>query len=597
MSEAVRAVTTWPVLSVTQAHALLTAPGATFEMEEIAHAGRPVRAWKNGPKSLVDIWLAAAAHASRTFIVSGRIRVTYDAFRRASFAFARALIAGGVGKGDRVAILMRNEPEWIVAFYGAALAGAIATPLNAWWSAAELAYAVKQSGACAAVFDEDRFARMREALGDCDALALRFVAGLRAAPPPGVVALEDVIGRPDAWAGLPQAGPPPVAIEPDDSATLFYTSGTSGKPKGALGSHRGVTTPVFATLLSQARAFLRRGEAPPVPSPDDPQKRYLLAIPMFHVTGCFAALNIAMAIGAMLIILRKWDPLVALELIETEGVTSIGGVPTIAWQLLEHPERSRFDLSSVDAISYGGAPAAPELVRRLAEAFPQAQIGTGWGMTETCATFTHHTGEDYLRRPNSCGLGTPVGEMKVVDGDGNALPAGSVGELWVRGPHVVQGYWERPEENAATFRDGWMKTGDLVRIDADGFCTIVDRIKDVIIRGGENIYSVEVEDALYTHPAITDAALVPIPHQVLGEEAGAVVTLKAGAHATAEELKAHVAARLAPFKIPARVILMDEPLPRNANGKILKKDLRALFVPPPAPPTPTDYLPVLQEQP
>jgi long-chain acyl-CoA synthetase len=579
MNETARARTRWPVMSIAQAHQLLTASGSTFEMEEVSIAGRPTRAWKNGPKSLADMWLAAAAHGARTFLVHGEDRVTFDAFRRASLAFALHLIERGVRKGDRVALVMRNQTQWPVVFYGAALTGAIVTPLNAWWSAAELAFGLRQSGAAVAVLDEERYRRTREMLGDCPALRTVIVSGLEHQLPEGVTALEAIIGAPATWAELPAAGAPPVALSPDDDATIFYTSGTSGKPKGALASHRAVTTPVFASLLSQARGFLRRGEAPPQPGPNDPQKKYLLAIPLFHVTGCFSAMNVAVAIGAMLIIMRKWDSDLALDLIEREGVTSVGGVPTIAWQLLEHPDRARYDLGTIDTVNYGGAPAAPELVRRLAETFPQAQIGSGWGMTETCATFTHHLGEDYLHRPDSCGPVTPVAEMKVVDGSGRSLPADAVGELWVRGPHVVGGYWDMPEATAASFADGWMKTGDLARIDAEGFCSIVDRIKDVIIRGGENIYSVEVEDVLYQHPAIMDAALVPIPHPTLGEEAGAVVTLKPGRDASEDELKAHVAAHLATFKIPARIILWHEPLPRNANGKILKKDLRSLFQP------------------
>ena len=579
MSEAVRARTKWPAMSIAQAHALLTAPGTTFEMEEISYGGRSVRAWKNGPKTLVDVWQAADAQAAKTFIVSGNDRITFDAFRRAAYAVAEALVAAGVTKGDRVAILMRNQPEWVVAFYGAALAGAIVTPLNAWWSSSELTYAIDQSGATLALFDEERYARMKTAIAGCSGLRRGFVCGLPDGSdlPAHFVRLETITGPVAAWAALPPAGAPPVEVSADDGATLYYTSGTSGKPKGALANHRAATTPVFASLLSQARAFLRRGEAPPMPSPDDPQKVYLLAIPMFHVTGCFSALNVSICIGARLVILRKWDASEALRLIEKEGATSIGGVPTVAWQVLEHPDRAKYDLSSVDAITYGGAPAAPELVRRLAEVFPNAQVGSGWGMTETCATFTHHMGEDYLERPDSCGPATPVGDMKIVDPDGRTLPPHDVGELMVRGPHVVEGYWNMAEETAATFVDGWLRTGDLARLDEEGFCVIVDRAKDVIIRGGENIYSVEVEDVLYRHPAIMDAALVPIPHQTLGEEAGAVVTLKPGTDASEDELKAHVAAHLAPFKIPARVITYHEPLPRNANGKILKKELRSLF--------------------
>lgn len=565
-------------MSIAQAHALLTSPGARFEMEAVHIGGRAVRTWKNGPKGLVDLYVAAAAFSERTFMVYERERVTFDAFRRAAMAFAQALIAHGVAKGDRVAIIMRNQPEWPVAFYGVALAGAIATPLNAGWSAGELAFAMKQSETTVAVFDEDRFRRVHDVLPECASVRLLFVSRFVGTLPEGVISLESILGRPDNWWRLPEAGEPPVGVAPEDNATLFYTSGTSGIPKGALATHRAVTTPVFATMLSQARAFLRRGEAPPAPDPDAEQKRYLLAIPLFHVTGCFSTLNIAIAVGGMLILLRKWDPEEAMALIERERATSFGGVPTIAWQILHHPMRHKYDLSSVNAISYGGAPASPELVRRLRQDFPSAQTGCGWGMTETCATFTHHVGEDYEHRPDSCGPATPVADMKIVDCDGNTLPTDGIGELWVRGPHVIAGYWAMPEANAATFEDGWLKTGDLARLDSEGFCYIVDRAKDVIIRAGENIYSAEVENVLYAHPAIMDAALVPIPHPVLGEEAGAVVTFKHGTHATEDDLKAFVRLHLAPFKIPARVVKHDRPLPRNANGKIIKSELRKLFL-------------------
>jgi long-chain acyl-CoA synthetase len=399
----------------------------------------------------------------------------------------------------------------------------------------------------------------------------------------GTVDFEDAIGRSAAWSDLPPVSGLPRPVDPEDDATLFYTSGTTGEPKGVPASHRAATTAVFATLLSQARSFVRRGETPPERDPDAPQKCYVTVIPFFHVTGCFALLNVAMATGVRLALMDRFEPEAAMALVEQERATSIGGVPTIPWQLLEHPARGRYDLSSLESVTYGGAPAAAALVRRMDEVWPHAKIGTGWGMTETCATFTHHYAEDYLHRPDSCGPATPVGDMKVVRADGVALPVGQVGELWVRGPHVVRGYWQKPEATAQSFQDGWLKTGDLARLDDEGFCYIVDRIKDVIIRGGENIYSVEVEDVLYTHPAVMDAALIPISHPTLGEEPGAVVTLKPGADASEDELCAHVRNRLAAFKTPVRVLLMREPLPRNPSGKILKRELRHLFAEPASP--------------
>ena len=531
-----------------------------------------------------DVFFASQAFRAREFLVNDDERVSFEAFGRAAMVLAHRMVALGVLPGDRVAVVMRNLPEWPVAFYAAALAGAVATPLNAWWSGRELAYGLRDSGAVVAVFDAERYLRVRERLGGCPALREVLVCrrgdehvGLR------VRDLEDEIGGPADWGALPPIGAAPVAVRPEDLATLFYTSGTTGEPKGVPASHRAVTTPVLATLLSQARMFVRRGEAPPEPDPSAPQKVYVVCIPFFHVTGCFSLLDIAMATGTRLVLMRRFEPEAAMRLIEQERATSIGGVPTIPWQLLEHPARANYDLSSLDSVSYGGAPAAPELVRRIDEAWPGAVSGTGWGMTETCATFTHHGGEDYAHRPDSCGPATPVGEMRVVDAEGNPLAAGGVGELCVRGPHVAREYWNKPEATAKTFQDGWLKTGDLARIDAEGFCYIVDRIKDVIIRGGENIYSVEVEDVLYTHPAVMDAALVPITHTTLGEEPGAVVTLKPGTQATEDELRAYVRERLAGFKVPVRVLFRHEPLPRNANGKILKPELKRLFEAPSAP--------------
>ena len=304
------------------------------------------------------------------------------------------------------------------------------------------------------------------------------------------------------------------------------------------------------------------------------QRASLIAIPFFHTTGCHAVLCPALLAGTKIVMMRRWDAVEGMRLIERERITSAGGVPTIAWQIVEHPERDKYDLSSLELVSYGGAPAASELVRRIRQVFPKSQPGNGWGMTETSATFTHHSAEDYVNRPESCGPAIPVCDMKVVDDDGRALPAGEIGELVVKGPNVVAGYWNRPEANAALFQDGWFRTGDLARIDEEGFLFIVDRKKDMLIRGGENIYCVEVEDALCRHSAVMDAALVGLPHRTLGEEPAAFVTVKPGASVTEDELRAFVAARLAAFKVPVRIVLRDMPLPRNPNGKILKKELR-----------------------
>ena len=303
----------------------------------------------------------------------------------------------------------------------------------------------------------------------------------------------------------------------------------------------------------------------------------LLTIPLFHVTGCTAMMGPIIASGSKMVLMHKWDTVHAMELIAREKVTLTGGVPTIAWQILEHPERDKYDLSSLDSIAYGGAPASPDLVRKIKKDF-KSSPAMGWGMTETSATVTNHGAEDYLNRPDSCGPPVPVGKLKIMSEDGSEeMPVGEIGELWAYGAMVVREYWNKPEANEKTFIDGWVRTGDLARIDEEGFCYICDRAKDMIIRGGENIYSSEVENVLYDHPAVTDAALVGIPHKHLGEEPAAVVHCSLGTKVSEAELQDWVAERLAKFKVPVKIVFVEQTLPRNANGKILKKDLRKLY--------------------
>jgi long-chain acyl-CoA synthetase len=270
----------------------------------------------------------------------------------------------------------------------------------------------------------------------------------------------------------------------------------------------------------------------------------------------------------------RWNPEKALELIERERVTAFGGVPGMAWQVLESPDFAHRDTSSVLSIGYGGAPSAPELVRRLRQGFPQGQPGQGYGLTETSSVTTQIGAEDYVARPESCGPAVPVCDVKVVDEAGNALPVGQVGELWIYGPNIVKGYWNKPEATAATFTEGWLHSGDLARLDDEGFIYIVDRAKDVLIRGGENVYCSEVENALYSHPAVMDATVVGLPHKVLGEEVGAAVQVAPGATVDQAELQAWLKDRLAGFKIPVRIDIRIAPLPRNPSGKIMKRQVR-----------------------
>ena len=558
----------FPALTLPEIEARLTAPGQPFETRTETIRGKTTRVWANIPPTFRDLYDLAAAHGERTFLILDDERVSYAAWAKATAHLARWMVERGVRPGDRVAVVTRNLPEWPVAFFAAVTIGAIAVPLNAWWTGAELAYGLEDSGATVLIADGERWERIAPSAAPATVLVTRAAGGLRGATP-----LEDVIGRPADWAALPPADLPAVALDPDADATIFYTSGTTGHPKGAVGTHRSMLTNIGSTGWAGARAALRRGEEPPEPTP----KVLLVVIPLFHVTACSATLMGAMVGGHTMVFMRRWEPVEAFGLIERERVNLTGGVPTIAWQLLEHPERDRFDLSSLEVVSYGGAPAAPELARQLHAVFGVAP-GNGWGMTETTATVTSHSGEDYLHRPDSAGPPVPVAELQIRDADGvTVLPTGTVGELWAKGPQVVRGYWNKPEATATTFVDGWVRTGDLARVDEDGFLFIVDRAKDMIIRGGENIYCVEVENALFDHPAVTDAALIGLPHRTLGEEPAAVVHLAPGADASEAELRDWVAGRLAGFKVPTRVAFSPDTLPRNANGKILKPALRALF--------------------
>ena len=562
----------WPRMSLKDASEALTAPGSKFEMETVTIRGVPTRVWKYAPHDLGQLFDLSRLHGHRTFTVLDDERVDYEANYRATATLARALVDMGVKKGDRVAFAMRNLPEWPVVFFAITTIGAIAVPLNAWWTGAELEYGIRDSGATVLIVDVERYARIAEHLPGLSNVG-QVVVARSPQPIAGTHALEDIIGRPNSWADLPDIERPRVEIDSDDDVTIFYTSGTTGNPKGALGTHRNMMSNIMSAGFSSARSFLRRGE----PIPDPTPRTSLTVIPMFHVTACSAGLMGMMASGGTSIFMRKWEPVQAMEIIQREQVHFTGGVPTIAWQLLEHPDRGNYDLSSIEAIAYGGAPSAPELVRKIYEEFG-ALPGNGWGMTETMATVTHHAGEDYLNRPTSAGPPVAVADLEIRAEDGvTVLATGEVGELWARGPMIVKEYWNKPEATAETFVDGWVRTGDLARLDEEGFVYIVDRAKDMVIRGGENIYSSEVENVLYEHPAVTDCAIIGIPHRTLGEEPAAVVHLAPGMIATEGELQAWVRERLAAFKAPVAVRFVHETLPRNANGKILKKDLKVLF--------------------
>jgi long-chain acyl-CoA synthetase len=563
-------------LSHAEILAELTAPGQSFEVGEATIRNVPTRVFLRAPNHLGEVLNLSRGWGERVFIVYEDERVTFSGHWQRAAAFAHRLREHwGVTKGDRVAIAMRNFPEWPVAFFGAAAAGAVVVPLNAWWKGDELAFALSDSGTSLLVADSERLERLGpERLRSLEREGLRHVVVVRAH--------TDAWPRAEMWADEIQAAPsalPEVDLGPEDDATIFYTSGTTGKPKGAVGTHRNSTTAIWNIFYVVTRAALRAGKAASTGSGEGEPSSYLLAIPLFHATGCQALLLPNLLAGGKLVLMHHFEPRRALELIERERINSIGGVPTIAWQIVNDPDFNRYDTSSVTSISYGGAPAPPELVRRLRQAFPLGVPSNGYGLTETSALSTMNSGQDYVDKPTSVGLPTPVVELRVVGQDGTPLPPGEPGELWIKGPNVVRGYWRRPEETDETFTDGWLHTGDIATVDDEGFLTIVDRAKDMVIRGGENVYSVEVEDVLYEHPDVLDATVVGLPHPVLGEEVVAVVLRRPGSKLAEAQLQEFVGERLAAFKVPSRIVFTLEPLPRNPAGKVLKRELRETLAP------------------
>jgi long-chain acyl-CoA synthetase len=547
--------------------ALLTAPGAPFEMREVESRGRLVRAYVNAPETVREVLDASRRHGDRDLLVYEGERVSFEQHWRAAHAFGRALIERfGVEKGDRVAVAMRNFPEWSVCAFGALAVGAVLVPLNAWEGGETLARMLADSGARIVVADQDRLDRLR---GRTQAT----IVGVRGEG--GDVALEALIGRSADWAALPGEPSPAPALAADDDATIFYTSGTTGVAKGVLGTHRNLITNLINTGFRAARAAVRRGGDTPKPNPSA-RRAQLLPLPLFHVTGFHSALVPAVFNGVTVVLMYKWDVDRALDLIAAERINVLSLVPTLAWQLCERlRERPGVDVSSVDSAGYGGAVAQPALAAAVRTAFPKAFPGQGYGATETSSLAIANSHEDMMAKPDSVGIATPSCDLRVVGADGCDVKLGEPGELWVRGPQVVVGYWNKPQETEAAFGDGWYRTGDVVTMDEEGFVYVKDRIKDMLIRGGENIYCAEIETVLAEHDSIAECAVFGIPERVLGEVVAAVVRVRPGALLDEDAVRAHARARLPAHKAPVAIEIVREPLPRNAAGKVLKRDLRA----------------------
>ena len=474
----------------------------------------------------------------------------------------------GITPGDRVAIAMRNYPEWMLAYWAITSMGAVVVGMNAWWVTDEMDFALGDSSPKVLIADRERllrFAELRDSYPQISCIAVR----LGDDRPAWAQDWKDVIAQDGAL--------PEVSIDPDEDACIFYTSGTTGRPKGAQLTHRGCVNNVmnvaFINSVQPRALYYAAGEEPPAPGTETPTTA-LLATPLFHVTANNCVAQGVTIQGGKLVQMYKWDAAEALRLIEDEQVTAFSAVPMMTRELLIHPDFPNRDTSSLKTIGGGGAAMQPDLVGKVPEHMPGTRPNTGYGMTETCGIIAALALEFYLDRPTSVGPVMPTLEAKCIDAEGNALPPGEVGELLVRGAPVIRGYLNRPEATAETIVDGWLHTGDIAYLDEDNFVYIVDRAKDMVLRGGENVYCAEVESAIFKHAAVAECVVFAVPDERLGEEVGAAVYLRPDAEASAEDLRTHCATLLAPYKIPRHVWFMDEPLPRNANGKFVKRALQ-----------------------
>jgi long-chain acyl-CoA synthetase len=526
-----------------------------------------VRIFSRRAGSLLEVLLTAERRGEREFLVQGDRRLSFAAFAGSVWGVASSLIdRHGLCPGDRVAVLGPNSIDWLLAAFGSAVAGAIPVALNSWWRSGELDFAIRDSGARFLVVDESLLPR---AVSSVPALERVFVMGRAAGDTgPGLIDFAEL--------QTPTPSPPEVKIEESDPFAIVYTSGTTGPAKGCITTHRATIAQVQSMILGAVieRELTVQVGAGRQPEASKRQPVLLATSPLFHVSGLHSGICSALMTGSKVVLpTGQFDPVEALQLIQDEGVTAWGAVPTLIHRLVTCPDLDRFDLSSLESLSVGGAPIAPEALARARHALGlHPKIGHGYGLTETHGAITMNAGRSLIDRPSSVGRAGVLVDLKVVDEAGHPQPPRGVGEVMVAGALVTPGYWRRPEETAAAISDGWFRTGDLGFLDEDGYLYLVDRLKDVIIRGGENVHCLEVEHCLAGHRAVDEAAVYGVPDEDLGQRVVATVHLVHGAQVSGGELRAHANGKLASFKVPDHIVISADPLPRNAAGKV-QKDL------------------------
>jgi long-chain acyl-CoA synthetase len=518
--------------------------------------GTPMQVFKNRARSLRALFESARAHGDKDYIVYGDERVSYaQAFTRAS-AFANALRDRyGVRPGDRVAILAANCPEWVIAFWATVSIGGVVPALNGWWTEDEIRYGISDCDPVIVIGDRGRLSRLSGR-----------------GPDVPVIEIESQFASLEAeFAGRAM---PDVAIAEDDPAVILYTSGTTGRPKGAVNTHRGICGFVSAGMYNGVKSMIYAAESGRKPNPKaPPQSAMLVTVPLFHLSGLYSGCVMMLAAGAKTVYRSgRFDPEDVLRLIERERITSWPALGNMPHRLVSHPDVSKYDLSSMSNVGGGGGPTSPEIQRKLREVFPESRqgMGLGYGLSESVTAVAMITGDELLAHPTSVGRPAATHEIEIRDSDGKPLPEGVEGEIYIRSPYLMREYWRKPEATREVLvAGGWLRTGDIGHFE-DGRLYINSRARDMILRGGENIYPVEIEQRIEAHPDVAEAAVLGVDHEELGQEVKAVVVPRPGAHPDPAALAAFVGETLAAYKVPAHWELRAEPLPRNAAGKVLK---------------------------
>ena len=537
-----------------------------FAIGEAEIRGNTYRVFKNAPPSLTGIFQYGTTHGDKDFLIYENEHLSFQQTFEHACRFANALKSElGIKQGDRVAIAMRNYPEWCIAYMGIVMLGAVVVPLNAWWKGDELDFALGDCEAKTVIVDAKRLSYL---------IPLREKHGLTL-----VLAREEADGADFIYSDLrsktKDASVPVADINPDDDFCVIYTSGSTGNPKGVILTHRGCIN----TLLSWALIAKSLKEANGGESIFGSNPGILLGIPLFHVTGSHSIFLLSFLVGRRIAFAYRWDPKEAIEIINREKLSNFVGVPSQSFELIDAAGDTK--MPSLIDIGSGGAKRPPEHVRQLHDKFPNAMPSSGYGLSETNAIGCVISREFYLARPDSTGrVVPPVTDLKIVDVESEPFkdqPAGEVGEIWLRSPCNFRGYLNLPEATAeALTDDGWFRTGDLGRLDEMSYLYIVDRMKDMIIRGGENISCLEVEERVYEHADIAEAVVFSVPEEVLGERVGLVIYPKQDAKIDLEDLRKFIAVELAGFKVPERIWISPAPLPRLGTEKFDKRMVRTI---------------------